>query len=108
MEGAVEYRALPFLGGLLKSRFANVDSAPMMMEPTALENLWTIDDVARYFKCTTRHVRNLMANGLPCCYLGRLIRFEPNQVRSFIQSKPRLAATITRRARRDAARLAAA
>lgn len=70
---------------------------PYYMTTPVLEPMWTIEDVAHYFRCTPRHVRNLMSNGLPCCYLGRLVRFEPEAVRIYVMRKPRLLATMTRR-----------
>jgi len=55
------------------------------------ENLWTIDQVATYFGCTTRHIHNLVRGGLPHLYLGRLLRFDPNEVRSYLLKHRRVA-----------------
>ena len=52
--------------------------------PTSPENLWTIDEVAAYLRCTVRHVHNLCRSGLPHLYLGRLLRFDPVEVRNYI------------------------
>jgi hypothetical protein len=48
------------------------------------EKLWNIGNVAAYFGCTVRHVHNLLRAGLPHLYLGRLLRFDPEEVRSYI------------------------
>ncbi len=56
------------------------------------ENLWTVDDVAAYLKCTTRHVHNLLPAGLPHLYLGRLLRFDPTEVRDFLLRHRRIRA----------------
>ena len=50
----------------------------------ASENLWTINQVAAYFGCTVRHVHNLLRAGLPHLYLGRLLRFDPGEVRCYL------------------------
>lgn len=52
--------------------------------PSAQETLWTVDEVAAYFRCTVRHVHNLIGAGLPHLYLGRLLRFDPTEVRSHL------------------------
>ncbi len=61
------------------------------------ETLWTVADVARFFGCTERHVINLQANGLPHFYLGRLVRFDPAEVREYLNANRRIAATKRRR-----------
>ena len=66
--------------------------------PGTPESLWTVVDVARFFGCTPRHVVNLQANGLPHFYLGRLVRFDPAEVREYLKSNRRIAATKLRRA----------
>lgn len=48
------------------------------------ENLWTIDEVAAYLRCTVRHVHNLLRSGLPHLYVGRLLRFDPEEVRVYL------------------------
>jgi hypothetical protein len=64
------------------------------------ETLWTVSDVAGFFGCTVRHVINLQANGLPHFYLGRLVRFDPAEVREYLKANRRIAATKLRRAAR--------
>jgi phage terminase Nu1 subunit (DNA packaging protein) len=78
------------------------DTAPSA-PPATSEALWTVADVARFFGCTPRHVVNLQANGLPHFYLGRLVRFDPAEVREYLRSNRRIAATKLRRAARFAA-----
>lgn len=80
------------------------DQAAAPDSPSAVEPLWTVDDVARFFGCTTRHVINLQANGLPHFYLGRLVRFDPGEVREYLHHNRRIAATKVRSAAREAAR----
>jgi hypothetical protein len=41
------------------------------------DKLWTVDEVAAYLNCTTRHLHNLLPAGLPHLYLGRLLSFDP-------------------------------
>ena len=40
-------------------------------------SLWTIDDVARYARCSIRHVSKFREEGLPYRKLGHLVRFSP-------------------------------
>lgn len=67
----------------------------------AAETLWTISQVARFFGCTVRHVHNLQAAGLPYFHLGRLVRFDPAEVRAYLQTNRRIAASKARRAARQ-------
>jgi len=50
-------------------------------EPT----LWTVQDVARFARCSVRHVGNLKNAGLPYFKLGHLTRFDPKTVARWIQ-----------------------
>lgn len=45
--------------------------------------LWTIDDVARYVRCSVRHVATLREQGLPYRKLGHLVRFDPELVKQW-------------------------
>ncbi len=54
--------------------------------------LWTIPEVARFLNCSPRHVNNLIRGGLPCTYIGRLVRFCPDRVRDFVNEKTRIRA----------------
>ncbi len=65
------------------------------------ETLWTVPDVAKYFGCTPRHVVNLQANGLPYFYIGRLVRFDPAEVRDYLRSHRRLGPGVARRRARS-------
>jgi excisionase family DNA binding protein len=53
---------------------------------------WTIPEVARFLNCSPRHVNNLIRGGLPCTYIGRLVRFCPDRVREFVNEKTRIRA----------------
>ena len=65
------------------------DTTPLS-SPT--QNLWTVDQVASYLACTVRHVHNLLRAGLPHLYLGRLLRFDPQEVRAYLLKHRRIAA----------------
>jgi excisionase family DNA binding protein len=54
------------------------------------EKLWTVDEVATFLGCTVRHVHNLLRSGLPHLYLGRLLRFDPQEVRAYLLKHRRL------------------
>lgn len=61
----------------------------MGMETTApqspsTDTLWTCDEVAAYFRCTARHVHNLLRKGLPHLYIGRLLRFDPKEIQNYL------------------------
>ncbi len=47
--------------------------------------LWTIDDVARYARCSVRHVTKLREEGLPYRKLGHLVRFSPEAVKRWFE-----------------------
>ena len=64
-------------------------TATSVATPTAL---WTIPEVARFLNCSPRHVNNLIRGGLPCTYIGRLVRFCPDRVREFVNEKTRIRA----------------
>ncbi len=50
----------------------------------ASPQLWTARDVARYAQCSLRQVGYLRSEGLPFMRIGRLIRFDPPQVRTWL------------------------
>ena len=55
-------------------------------ESPAEETLWTIDDVARYARCSVRHVATLREQlGLPFRKLGHLVRFSPEAVKQWFE-----------------------
>jgi len=55
--------------------------------------LWTLSDTAQYIGCTVRHVQNLMRAGLPNIKLGRLVRFDPEEVKAFLKKHRCLSVT---------------
>ena len=59
---------------------------------SSLAALWTIPEVARFLNCSPRHVNNLIRGGLPCTYIGRLVRFCPDRVHEFVNEKTRIRA----------------
>jgi excisionase family DNA binding protein len=48
-----------------------------------IEALWTLEDVAAHMRCTPRHIQNLVKAGLPHLKIGRLVRFDPKEVREY-------------------------
>jgi excisionase family DNA binding protein len=48
-----------------------------------IEALWTLEDVAAHMRCTPRHIQNLVKAGLPHLKIGRLVRFDPMEVRAY-------------------------
>lgn len=60
--------------------------------PQGFENLWTVDQVAAFLRCTVRHVHNLCRSGLPHVYVGRLLRFDPVELRQYLLTRRRIAA----------------
>jgi len=70
-----------------------------------IKPLWTIKDVAEYLCCTVRHVQNLQRGGLPYMQVGRLVRFDPEEVRNYLRGNRRLEATQYRGRIRKRARM---
>ena len=59
---------------------------PDALTETSIETtLWTIDDVARYARCSVRHVTTLREQGLPYRKLGHLVRFSPEAVKRWFE-----------------------
>ncbi len=54
-------------------------------ENHAPEALWTMEDVARYARCSLRHVSKLREQGLPYRKLGHLVRFSPEAVKRWFE-----------------------
>lgn len=51
----------------------------------ASQSLWTVEDVARYLSCSTHSVRHyIVRHGLPVLHMGRLLRFDPSQVKDWL------------------------
>lgn len=53
--------------------------------------LWTCDEVAAFFRCTPRHVHNLISRGLPHLYIGRLLRFDSEEIHGYLLKYRRFA-----------------
>jgi excisionase family DNA binding protein len=60
-------------------------SAAQFSESPDTKPLWTIDDVARYARCSIRHVTTLREKGLPFRKLGHLVRFNPETVKRWFE-----------------------
>jgi len=75
-------------GAQLTRRVGCMETTPLS---SSIEKLWTIGEVASYLGCTVRHVHNLLRAGLPHLYLGRLLRFDPQEVRSYLLKQRRVA-----------------
>ncbi len=52
--------------------------------PERTPALWNLKQVADYLQCSIRHVQNLQKRGLPFILVGRLSRFDPAEVRSYL------------------------
>ena len=51
-----------------------------------VDTLWTVQDVARFLRCSTRHVCRLRRDlGLPAIRLGPSVRFKPDHVMAWIE-----------------------
>jgi hypothetical protein len=67
------------------------------VEPTITDTqpssktLWTCGEVAAFFRCTPRHVHNLISCGLPHLYIGRLLRFDPEEIHGYLSKYRRFA-----------------
>lgn len=47
---------------------------------------WGVEDVARYLKCSPRHIRNLVSEGkIPFAKVGRRLVFSPERTREWLQ-----------------------
>lgn len=61
-------------------------SSDVTQNPAAtLSPLWTTNDVARYARCSVRHVTTLREQGLPFRKLGHLVRFSPEAVKRWFE-----------------------
>jgi excisionase family DNA binding protein len=60
-------------------------SSTQTSDTPATDSLWTLDDVARYARCSVRHVMNLRKHGLPYRKLGHLVRFSPEAVKRWFE-----------------------
>ncbi len=56
------------------------------------ELLWTVDDIARFLRLRTETVRAMARRGeIPALQVGRLWRFEPGQVKSWLGQREKKA-----------------
>ncbi len=83
----------------------NTNDPPSPLGHLSCEALWTTAEVARFLACTPRHVVNLQMNGLPHFYVGRLVRFDPAEIRAFLRDHRRLESGVKRRRTRFAGQL---
>jgi nucleotidyltransferase/DNA polymerase involved in DNA repair len=56
----------------------------------AQDRLWHKRDVARFCGVGTRTVENWMLHGLPHIKFGNVVRFKPQDVREFLDSRRRV------------------
>ena len=57
-----------------------------MNAPVALEPLWTVSDVARFLSMSPQWVyKQAELGGLPCIRLGAALRFDPAEVRRYLE-----------------------
>jgi hypothetical protein len=61
------------------------NSGTQTPDTRSTDSLWTLDDVARYARCSVRHVMNLRKLGLPYRKLGHLVRFSPEAVKRWFE-----------------------
>ena len=65
-----------------------------------LPEILTLKETATYFRCSDRHIQNLLLQGLPHFRLGSLLRFKREEVLAFLAHDQRR----TRHKRRAQAR----
>ncbi len=62
------------------------NASSITTEESTCDGLWTIDDVARYARCSVRHITTLREHhGLPYRKLGHLVRFSPEAVKRWFE-----------------------
>jgi excisionase family DNA binding protein len=53
------------------------------------EALWTVAEVAKFFRCSTSIIYKRVARGdIPCVRFGALVRFDPRVIRDLISGGP--------------------
>ena len=55
-----------------------------------IPEIMTLKEAAAYFRCSERHMQNLILRGLPHFRLGSLLRFRKQEVLEFLASNQRL------------------
>lgn len=68
-----------------------------MNESESLAEIMTLRETAEYFRCSERHIQNLIVRGLPHFRLGSLVRFRREDVLAFLAGNHRLSRHQTRR-----------
>jgi len=61
-----------------------------MNENEQLPEIMTLKEVSAYFRCSERHMQNLIVRGLPHFRVGSLIRFRKEEVLQFLTSNQKL------------------
>jgi len=54
-----------------------------------LPEIMTLKETAAYFRCSDRHIQNLLVRGLPHFRLGSLLRFKREEVLAFLEGDQR-------------------
>ena len=65
--------------------------------------IMTLRETAAYFRCSERHIQNLIVRGLPHFRLGALVRFRREDVLAFLAGNNRLSRHRERQKLTDAA-----
>jgi len=58
------------------------------LDQLARDSLLTLEEVAELCRCSTRHIRRLRSEGLPCMMLGESPRFERDAVLAWLRTRP--------------------
>ena len=56
----------------------------------SLPEIMNIAETAKYFRCSERHIQNLITRGLPHFKVGALVRFRRDEVIAFLTTNQRL------------------
>jgi excisionase family DNA binding protein len=78
----------------LLTQVSQVDTDRSGMKPSEPSHsvddcaLWSTEELANYLGCTSRHVARLRVEGLPVIRVGHLVRFMPNRVIEWLDSRP--------------------
>ncbi len=58
---------------------------PQNQDPSG-PGLWTIQELAKFLRCSERHVYILRRQGMPAIAVGGLVRFDPVRVRRWLET----------------------
>ena len=64
---------------------------------TDLPAILTLRELAEFLRCSERHIQNLIRIGLPCFYLGSLVRFRRDELLTFLATHNRIGRNRQRR-----------